>query len=684
MSSQSARRFHFLKEIASGGFGTVYLAKVMHADGFSRLAAIKLLKSQWTDSEEVARRIRDEARLLGLLRHRNIVDVLDLTSIDGRTAVIMEYLEGVDLRFVVSELLEAGERMQLRAALEMTAACASALDAAYNRPPIPGDKPLRVIHRDIKPSNIMLDPSGTVKVLDFGVARSDIENRESHTQELQFGSVDYMAPERLFFEPETPSSDIYSLGATLYELLALEKLGKARGRPQKHAEHLADRLSYMRAQCGLQGTVGAELESLVRVMLDFEHERRPSAAEVQQRAKALARLADDEELAAWAERVLPPMVLRWQERPRPPSKLSDSVLTEDSLVFQVRDDSDQRPIPGSVAVEPGGALPPGGLRPEAALGDEVRRGALAELQGAEIVAPAPATGAPVASAEPEPEPADVSDWEDDVPTKVGSLEHHLGDQGSGPSGVPVDPFGGASGDPALDSTVVHMAGDMANPVDASQLGRSGSVVPTMGDADVPRPLGYGDQVWEGEARAPVAPKKRRGFLLPLVVGAGCLLVVGSLTLVGGLFALDVGGVRTAAVAAATGGPEPLVIPPPDDLPGSTGADDAGEAASEDEVAATADGGSEDPGAAVEDEAEAAAAPATIEFHAAGEGIKKMRASCDGEKGSGKAVAAVPLESASSCMVTAILEDRSRLNATVSGPQAGVYRCFADGEAQCSR
>ncbi len=207
-SRETARRFHFIRQVATGGFGTVFLCKVMHADGFSRIVAVKLLNAQWSDNEEVTSRIRDEARLLGLLRHRHIVEVLDLTSIDGRTAVVMEYLEAVDLRFLSAALKEAGQMMPPRVALEAVSQVSSALDAAYNRPPMAGDKPLRVIHRDIKPSNIMLDAHGVAKVLDFGVAQSEIESREANTQELQFGSVEYMAPERLFFEPETPASDV--------------------------------------------------------------------------------------------------------------------------------------------------------------------------------------------------------------------------------------------------------------------------------------------------------------------------------------------------------------------------------------------------------------------------------------------------------------------------------------------
>ena len=102
-------------------------------------------------------------------------------------------------------LASRGERF-----LRVAGVTARAALVQHNRPPMKGDKPLRVVHRDIKPSNIMLDAHGLPKVLDFGVAQSDIVSREANTQDLQFGSVDYMAPERLFFEPETPASDVYS------------------------------------------------------------------------------------------------------------------------------------------------------------------------------------------------------------------------------------------------------------------------------------------------------------------------------------------------------------------------------------------------------------------------------------------------------------------------------------------
>ncbi|MBN1334827.1 MAG: serine/threonine protein kinase [Deltaproteobacteria bacterium] len=335
-TEETARRFHVLREIASGTFGSVYLAKETHADGFSRIVAVKILHRRWSESEDIARRLRDEARLLGRLRHRNIVEVLDLTTIDGRTAIVMEYLEAADLHVVVGDLKERQETVPLRAALEIGASVASALDAAFNRPPFPGERPLRVIHRDIKPSNVMVDDGGQVKVLDFGVARADFEARESNTRELQFGSINYMPPERLFFEPDTPASDLYSLGASLFEILALEKLGKAKGRPDRHAGFVLDRLSFLVASRGLEGRLGSDLEHLLSSMLAYDDTDRPSAAQVATTCRDLGREAGGIDLHDWASAAIPPIVTRQRESERPPNPLNDRIVAEDGQVLEKR------------------------------------------------------------------------------------------------------------------------------------------------------------------------------------------------------------------------------------------------------------------------------------------------------------------------------------------------------------
>src|SRR5690349_13029629 len=220
--SIARRRFRIIKENAEGGFGKVYLAEQISSDGFSRIVAVKLLHAKWSSHDEVVMRTRDEARLLGLIRHQHIVKVEDLTAIDGKCAIVMEYLEGVDLKWMMQFLKDKDQVFPRAALFEIILAVASALDAACNGTPLQGGEALKVIHRDIKPSNVFVTVAGGVKVLDFGTARANFAEREAKTQALAFGSQGYMAPERMLGEEDTPAADIFSLGITLYELLTLE------------------------------------------------------------------------------------------------------------------------------------------------------------------------------------------------------------------------------------------------------------------------------------------------------------------------------------------------------------------------------------------------------------------------------------------------------------------------------
>ncbi|MBK7759699.1 MAG: serine/threonine protein kinase [Deltaproteobacteria bacterium] len=186
----NARRYQIMEPIGQGSFGSVYRARLLAESGFTKDVAVKILRPEVSGRADLTQRLRDEARLLGLLRHRAILQVDGLVRIEAGWAMVMEYIEGVNLMEATAD-----KRLPLPVALEIIAEVASALHAAWAQPG-PDGRPLRLIHRDIKPSNLQLTATGSVKLLDFGVARADFQ-RESSSNLMLVGSFGYMAPERL-------------------------------------------------------------------------------------------------------------------------------------------------------------------------------------------------------------------------------------------------------------------------------------------------------------------------------------------------------------------------------------------------------------------------------------------------------------------------------------------------------
>ena len=323
------RRFRFLQELAEGAFGKVYLAEMITADDFSSIVAIKLLHGKWLDHDEIVQRSRDEARVLGLLHHRNIIRVEDLTSINGQCAIVMEYLDGVDLKTLIRFCESREMRFPRRVVCEVGAQIASALNAAYYAKPLQGGEPLKVIHRDIKPSNVMLTEAGDVKVLDFGTAQASFCGREAHTQQLAFGSAAYMSPERLLGDPDHPSGDVFSLGVTLYEMFAGKTFGKVQIRPEKFETHLSEAMANV--DLGrLEEEAEQTVRALLRSLLAYNPSDRPHVRDVIDQLEAVAEGIHDMTIRRFCREVVKPC----NELIEPPvageSSLQGSTLFEDS------------------------------------------------------------------------------------------------------------------------------------------------------------------------------------------------------------------------------------------------------------------------------------------------------------------------------------------------------------------
>ncbi|HTE86423.1 MAG TPA: serine/threonine-protein kinase, partial [Dehalococcoidia bacterium] len=166
-------RFRLLSTIGSGGFATVYLAEDVD---LGRQVALKLLHPHLTTDNDFIRRFHEEARAAARLRHRNIVRIFDASETeDGRPFLIMELLEGT----LLSQIIQRRAPLSLTETASVITQLASALDYLHEH---------ALIHRDLKPSNVMIDGSGLVTLMDFGVARSVLEQSHLTSTGQLFGT----------------------------------------------------------------------------------------------------------------------------------------------------------------------------------------------------------------------------------------------------------------------------------------------------------------------------------------------------------------------------------------------------------------------------------------------------------------------------------------------------------------
>jgi eukaryotic-like serine/threonine-protein kinase len=201
-----ADRYELEELVGRGGMSSVYRARDQLLE---RFVALKVLHPQYAQDEEYVERFRREARSVAKLSHPHIVTVIDRGEDDGRQFIVFEYVDGENLK----QLIERTGPLPARQTIELALAIAGALAFAHEH---------GLIHRDVKPQNVLLTPDGDAKVTDFGIARSlDVEHGVTQTGTV-LGTSNYLSPEQADGRPTTPSSDIYSLGVVLYELLTGE------------------------------------------------------------------------------------------------------------------------------------------------------------------------------------------------------------------------------------------------------------------------------------------------------------------------------------------------------------------------------------------------------------------------------------------------------------------------------
>ncbi|MEL1134152.1 Stk1 family PASTA domain-containing Ser/Thr kinase [Desulfitobacterium sp. THU1] len=263
MSKIFSNRYEIIEKIGSGGMAIVYKAKDLL---LNRIVTIKVLREQFTADEDFVRRFRREAQSAASLSHMNIVSIYDVGKDGDSEYIVMEYVEGQNLK----EIIRSYAPLSTEQTLDLGIQIAEAIHHAHEH---------HIIHRDIKPHNILVTDDGRIKVTDFGIARAVSAATMTHSGDI-VGSVHYLSPEQAKGVQTNEQSDVYSLGIILYELLT----GKV---PYDGESPIAIALKHLQEQAvppsKLNPRVSPALENLVmRAIAKSPDQRYATAKELMQ------------------------------------------------------------------------------------------------------------------------------------------------------------------------------------------------------------------------------------------------------------------------------------------------------------------------------------------------------------------------------------------------------------------
>lgn len=215
-------KYYLLELINVGGMAEVFKAKMFGVEGFEKIVAIKKILPEVAEDAEFIRMFIDEAKISVRLQHPNIVQILELGKIDESYFIAMELVNGKDLKTIRKRLKRVDLLMPVEQSAYIVSQVCDGLDYAHRKT---DDKMnyLNIVHRDISPQNMIVSYEGTVKLIDFGIAKAKSKSTKTQAGMLK-GKFSYMSPEQVSGQPIDRRSDIFSLGVVFFEMLTGKRL----------------------------------------------------------------------------------------------------------------------------------------------------------------------------------------------------------------------------------------------------------------------------------------------------------------------------------------------------------------------------------------------------------------------------------------------------------------------------
>lgn len=220
--AQQQQRYKVIERIASGGMAEVFRAESAGLEGFKKTVAIKRVLPHLAEKKQFIGMFLDEARLSAHLSHSNCVQVFDIGVGDNTYFIVMEYVDGSDLKGVIEHRKKLGQPMPIEEACLICVRICEGLAYAHEVTDAHG-RGLGIVHRDMSPPNVLITRYGEVKIVDFGLAKANSQLEHSEPGIIK-GKFSYLSPEAALGQPVDARTDIFAVGIILWELLAGRRL----------------------------------------------------------------------------------------------------------------------------------------------------------------------------------------------------------------------------------------------------------------------------------------------------------------------------------------------------------------------------------------------------------------------------------------------------------------------------